>query len=550
MQPKIMITLPGYVTREVDFGTTIIDALEIDNGSEPPLAAIVNGETVELFTPIIQESTIKPVYLTDRSGFAIYARSMCFLLVIAVKEVLKDATVTIEHSINNEIYGTISYSRDVTEKDILEIKEKMFEIVRRDEKIEKVKVKKDEAAKIFASAGMHDKLTLLKYANYEYISLYKCMGSYDYFYGSLVSSMGALKSFDLVFFENGFLIMLPEKKDPGKIAPFSAIPKLRATFDETKRWAKILEISNVGSINDKLAFDYGRDMILVAEGLHEKKISRIADAILENIETTKLVLIAGPSSSGKTTFSKRLSIQLRVLGLEPCTIAADDYFVDREHTPIDEDGNTDFESIKAVDTALLNDHLNKLLNREEIDMVKFNFLTGQRELAGWKYRMNDKSILIVEGIHGLNEKMTYSIPKDHKYKIYVSALTHLNLDNHSSVYVSDVRTLRRIIRDNRSRGADAETTLLSWPSVRKGEEKNIFPYQEEADVMFNSALLYEINVLKKYAEPLLEEINRESPVFIEANRMLKLLRFFQSAEDRYIPQNSIIKEFIGGSCFE
>ena len=344
--------------------------------------------------------------------------------------------------------------------------------------------------------------------------------------------------------------MLPDKKQFNKINEFKELPKLRAIYKETKKWAQILGVSNLGDINEKIEADEMKDVILIGEALHEKKISQIADTILEHKDKIKTVLVSGPSSSGKTTFSKRLSIQLKVLELEPYAIEADDYFLSRDHTPLKENGEFDFESIRAVDVELLNQHLTSLLNGEEIETIKYNFLTGQRELTGQKYKMNEKSVLIVEGIHSLNEAMTPTISKEHKYKIYVSALTQLNIDNHNSLFVSDVRTLRRLIRDHRTRGRNAEETLITWPSVRAGEEDNIFPYQEEADVMFNSTIIYEMSVLKKHVEPLLLEIPENSLAYIEANRILKLLRYFKSLEEDFIPQNSIIREFMGGSCFD
>ncbi|MDO5707387.1 MAG: nucleoside kinase [Andreesenia angusta] len=556
MKALIKIKLPDNVNKEVPIGTTIKDildekALSLD-GDNYIIAAIVNGKAVELFTPIYADSEIKPIRVLDRIGYAIYARSLNYLAVIAASQAFEKVKVRIEHSINNEIYGKLHIGRKLTEEDVDLLNKTMHSIVEEDLPIEKVKVLKTVAESIFKSYRMIDKTSLLKYAKEEYVSLYKCGNVYDYLYGPLVPSMGYLKSFDVNLFDNGFLIRLPEKKEISKISSFRDIPKLRAAFEETNEWSHILKLANVGDINNVLDGDINnrRDMFLVAEGLHEKKISKIADKILENIDNTKLILIAGPSSSGKTTFANRLAIQLRVLGLDPKSISADDYFYDREDTPINENGEYDFESLRALDVNLLNTHLSQLLAKKEIDLIKFNFLKGEREFTGQKYKMNDKSVLIVEGIHGLNEEMTPSIPKENKYKIYVSALTNINLDNHSSIYVSDIRTLRRMIRDNSHRGMEPSETLLAWPSVRAGEEQNIFPYQEEADVIFNSTLVYEIHVLKKYAEPLLKKIPQDHPAYVEARRILKFLRFFKSADDEFIPQNSIMREFIGGTCFE
>lgn len=551
MSETVKVTIEGEGTREVNRGTTVLEVLGGGKKAGEPLVAVVNGEVTELGVRLEEDSIIEPLLITDRIAYAAYARSVNYLFILAVKEALNCIDVIVDHSINNEIYGEFKCNgKEITPEDIDRVKAKMIEMVAEDSVIEKVRVPKSEAKAIFESYGMEDKLRLLKYAPEGMISLYKCRGMYDYFYGPMVPSLGYLEVFELKYMKTGFLIMLPEKKEIDKIPEFKELPKLRAVYRETKDWAKILDIFNVGSINDKIVSDDIKDIILVGEGLHEKKISRIADYIHDNKEKKKIVLIAGPSSSGKTTFSKRLSIQLKVLGLKPYNISADDYFVGRNDTPVDENGEYDFESIEAVDVELLNRDLVDILGGKEIELPRFNFLTGEREYRGDKYKMEDNSIIIIEGIHSLNEKMTHSVMKENKYKIYVSALTQLNIDNHNSLYVSDVRTLRRIIRDNRSRGSNAENTLMTWPSVRAGEEKNIFPYQEEADVMFNSTIVYEVSVLKKYAEPLLKEIPKESPAYTEAARMLKLLRFFQVLDERLIPDNSIIREFIGGSCFE
>ena len=369
----------------------------------------------------------------------------------------------------------------------------------------------------------------------------------------MVPSTGYLKLFDLKYYKPGFILMYPHEDDIYNIKPFKDLPKLARVFKETEDWAKILDVADVGALNDAVKSEDINELILVAEGLHEKKIANIADKIYENKEKIKIVLIAGPSSSGKTTFSKRLAVQLRVLGLKPKAISLDDYFVDREFTPLDEKGNYDFERLESLDIDLFNKHLTALLAGREVELPVFNFITGKRESLGIKYKMDNRSILVIEGIHGLNETLTSSISKENKYKIYVSALTQLNIDDHNRISTTDVRLLRRIVRDNRYRGKNAEATLLSWESVRNGEEKNIFPYQEEADIMFNSTLVYEMCILKKFAQPLLKEIPADSPAYLEANRLLSFLNYFIDVKDdvvnNVIPNNSILKEFIGGSCF-
>lgn len=548
MPPSISVTLPGGDVAEVPFGTPVSDL--ITGPGAIPVAAIMNGEPVNLATPITEPARIAPIRLTDRTGFAIYARSVCYLLALAVHELWPGLRLVVEHTINNEIFATLAdHGRDPV-PDVDRLAAHMRELVASDAPIERVKVTRDQAIAVFEAQGMADKLSLIRSVNQSYVSLYRSRDYSDYLFGTLVPSLGYLKVFDVSAYDGGILVLLPNKRDPQTVAPRVENPKLRATFRETERWANILGANNVGGLNEKLSVDDGRDLILVAEGLHEKKISQIADAILAAAAHTKIVLIAGPSSSGKTTFSKRLSIQLRVLGLEPFPIAADDYFLDREHTPRDAAGNYDFESLAALDVATLNRDLGVLLAGGEIDLGTFDFVAGMRRPTGRTYRMNERSVLIVEGIHGLNDAMTPSIPPEAKFRIYCSSLTPLNMDDHTAIFVSDVRTLRRIVRDARTRGKSAEGTLQMWPSVRAGEEQHIFPFQEHADVMFNSSILYEMNALQPHVQPLLEAIDRESNVYVEASRLLKLLRFFHPAPERFIPANSIIREFIGGSCFD
>ncbi|MDK2820316.1 MAG: uridine kinase [Clostridia bacterium] len=550
MAGKIIVRLPDNVVKKFNPGTSVLEVL--GTGKEPgePLVAIVNGEVAELSKKLYQNATIQPVTINSPLGFRTYEKSLCFLLIKAVNEVLSGARVTIEHSLSKGLYGEIHYNRKINEKDIELIKEKMKEIVSKDEKIEKIKMSKEECKRIFKSYGMKDRLRLLKYIELDYINMYKCGNLYDYFYGPLVPSMGYLNLFDLKLYAPGFILMYPHPEDPETIAPYKDLPKLAKVFRETEKWARILDIADVASLNDKVSSEEINDIILVNEALHEKRIAKIADKIYENKDRIKIVLIAGPSSSGKTTFANRLSIQLKVLGLKPYPISLDDYFVDREYTPLDEKGEYDFESINALDLELFNKHLMSLLNGDEIELVRYNFITGHREWTGKKYKMGDNSVLIIEGIHGLNETLTSSIPKENKFKIYISALTQLNIDNHNRIPTTDVRKLRRIVRDYNYRGRSAEKTITTWHKVREGEEKNIFPFQEEADTMFNSTLVYEMSILKKYAEPLLREIPKDSPAYIEAKRLLILLRYFKTAnEEKVIPNNSIIREFIGGSVF-
>lgn len=549
MSGKIKVTLPNQEVIEAYTGSTIQEILKTGNGLGEPLCAMVDGDVSEITRMIHYDVAIEPVTIKSPLGERAYMRSLCFLLIKAVEDCYPGARVTIEHSLNKGLYGEIYYHEEMTEDSIKTVKERMKEIVEEDIQIEKIKVKKEEAFKIFGNYGMKDKLRLLNHINLPYINLYKCGYLYDYFYGVMVPSTGFLKLFDLVKYEGGFILLYPHSSDPYNLPEFKDFPKLAKVFRETEKWAHILDIADVGALNDKVATGEIEELILVAEGLHEKKIAHIADKIYENKDKIKVILIAGPSSSGKTTFSKRLSIQLRVLGLKPHAISLDDYFVNREQTPKDEKGNYDFECIEALDTALFNEHLSTLLEGGEIELPRFNFITGHREASGVKFKMDTDSILVIEGIHGLNEALSSSVDRENKYKIYISALTQLNIDDHNRIPTTDVRVLRRLVRDNKSRGRSAEVTILSWPDVRAGEEKNIFPYQEEADTMFNSTLAYEMSVLKRYAEPLLADIKKDSPAYLEATRILLFLNYFKETEEDMIPSNSIIREFIGNSCF-
>lgn len=546
---KINISFPDNRVVECNIGSTILEILNTGMNPGEPVIAIVDGEVEELNKRIHYDVKISPITARNPLGVRTYIRSITFLLIKAVEDVFPGARVTIEHSLNKGLYGEIHYSRKIDAEDIKTIKIRMEKIVLENEKFEKIKIKKEEALRIFSDYKMDDKLRLLKYIDLPYINLYKCGYLYDYFYGSMVPSTGYLKFFDIMFYDPGFILMYPNEENPFEIQSFRDLPKLAKVFKETEDWAKILDVADVGALNDKVSTGEIEDIILVAEGLHEKKIASIADKIYENSDKIKVVLIAGPSSSGKTTFSKRLSIQLRVLGLKPYAISLDNYFVNKDNIPKDENGSPDLESIGALDVKLFNKQLSDLLRGEEVELPVFNFITAFREPYGKNFKMDTDTILIIEGIHGLNETLTSSVNKENKYKIYISALTQLNIDNHNRIPTTDVRVLRRIVRDNMSRGRSAEATLLTWPQVREGEEVNIFPFQEEADIMFNSTLVYEMSILKKYAEPLLKDIGKDSEAYIEAKRLLTFLGYFITGDEHIIPNNSIIREFIGGSCF-
>jgi len=380
-------------------------------------------------------------------------------------------------------------------------------------------------------------------------SLYYCEDYYNYFFGVMPVSTGYIKHFDLMKYENGFLIMYPSKKNPNKVKEYKETKKLYTTLQEYKDIHRLLGLYTLDKINQIIREGKAKDMILLAEALHEKKISQIADQIAEN-KDKRVILIAGPSSSGKTTFAKRLGIQLRLNGLKPKTISVDNYFVERENTPKDEQGKNDYEALEAVDLKLLNDHLVKLLNGEEIEMPTFNFKTGHKEYRGDKMNLADDEVLVMEGIHCLNDNLTPAIPKSCKFKIYISALTVLNIDYYNRISTTDTRIIRRTVRDNQFRGYNAEHTLEVWPSVSAGEEKNIFPYQEEADAMFNTSLIYEINALKKYALPLYENIGKDNPQYSEAKRLCEFLKYFEEIPLELIPKNSLLQEFLGHGIFD
>jgi len=513
------------------------------------VAAKVNNELRDLNCTISEDSVVEFVDTTVEEGTRIYRRSLTFVFIKAVKELLPGATVTIEHSLGKGLYCEI-HGYSINNKIVASIKDKMKEIIDKNLKIERKMLPREEAIRLFEKEGLMEKVRLFKDTDKEKVPVYYCDGTVDFFYSPCVPSTGYLKVFDIRFYFPGVILIAPDIYNPRSLPVFVDVPKLASVFKEAEEWAHILDINYVASLNDLIKRGGARDLILVSEAFHEKKISKIADYIASN-KMIKIVLIAGPSSSGKTSFIHRLSVQLKVNGLKPFAISLDNYFVPRELTPRDEFGNYDFESIDALDLPLFNEHLIKLIQGEEVEIPIFNFKTGEREPVGRKVKLEKNQIILMEGIHGLNEKLTIQIPKDNKYKIYVSAITQLNLDEHNRIPTSQTRLIRRIVRDSQFRSTDAAETINMWPRVRKGEERWIFPYQEQADVMFNSFLPYELPVLKKYAEPLLKKVSKDDPAYSIAKEMLEFLSYFYPIEDELaIPPNSIIREFIGGSCLD
>lgn len=476
------------------------------------------------------------------------SRTLQFIFIKAVLDLYKDAIVTMEHSIGKWVFGEIHKKEPLTEQEVNNIKQEMQKLIDKNYPIKRIKVKREEAIKIFQNYGMTDKVKLLQQTGFKVVTLYELDGRYDYFYGPMWESTGVIKNFDVKFYNGGFILGYPTDENLMVVNKFVEQRKLTNIFRETEKWLNILGIGEVGSLNEKISNGELIDLIMISEALHEKKIAQISDMINEKKEI-KAVFVAGPSSSGKTTFANRLAIQLKVNGLNPIPISLDNYFVNREDTPRDENGEYDFESIKSIDVKFFKNQMKELFEGKEVEIPIFNFLTGYREKSGIKVKMPKNGILIIEGIHGLNPILTSSLDENNIFKIYISALTQLNLDNHNRISTADVRRVRRIVRDSLSRGKNAEETLLMWPSIKKGEEKNIFVYQEEADVMFNSTLVYELCVLKKKALEELDKVGADSSVYDEVKRLKAFLGFFDEIDKGLVPENSILREFIGGSIF-
>ncbi len=536
-----------YTKYELKEGQTLEDAAKAvyKDGEPQILAALVDNVFREL--TYVPEDDAKVSFVTIKSldGVRIYQRSLSFLFIRAAKECFDDIGIRIEHSLSGGLFCQMTgIDGKLKDEDYKKIEEKMKTYISRAEPFVKEEMSIEEAREIFESHNMKSKVELLKYRKEDSISIYKSGDFQDYFYGYMVPDASYIKCFELKPFNDGVILRHPTTVYPNTLPPFTPQPKLESIFEEAEKWAHIAGVGYVANLNEMIENDKVFDMMKIMEALHEKKIAQIADQICE--ENKRIILIAGPSSSGKTTFAGRLKVQLQVNGLRPITLSTDDYFVNREFTPRDENGDYDFESIDAVDTELFNRDLNDLIKGKEVNLPIFDFKAGHKTYGDKKLKIDLDQPVIIEGIHGLNEKLTSSIAKRDKFKIYISALTQLNIDEHNRIPTTDTRLIRRMVRDHEHRGHSAIQTINMWSSVRRGEEHNIFPFQEEADVMFNSAIPYELSVLKKYAMPLLEDIDENSPESVEAKRLLKLLNYFLSIEDeRYIPYTSILKEFIG-----
>jgi uridine kinase len=551
MSKKINVCFPNGESREYDSGTTLLTISRDVAGlySTPIVAAEVNNDIRDLQTTIDFDCKVNFLDLTTAEGMKVYQRSLVFAMVTAAKDLFPEGEITVEHSLSKGLYCELNLAQDTTEDDIKKLEKRVKQLVDQDVTFVRKTLPRNEAARLFEASGQSEKANLIKQLKRERVSIYYCGEVYDYFYGTMTPSSGYLKTFELTFYPPGFILRFPEKEAPGVLPQFIEQPKLAKIFLEAEQWGKILRCGYVATLNEAINDRKISDIIRVAEALHEKKLAQIADFIADHRKEVRVILVAGPSSSGKTTFAQRLSVQLRVNGVRTVPISLDDYFIDRLHTPRDENGDFDFESIEAIDLELFNEHLVRLLKGETVKIPTYDFMSGQREYRGHEICLEPDQPLIIEGIHGLNERLTKSIPRDQKVKIYVSALTQLSIDNHNRIPTTDTRLIRRIVRDSQFRAHDALKTLQVWPSVRRGEERNIFPYQEEADVMFNSALIYELAVLKNLAEPLLEKVSPDTPEYSEAKRLLNFLAYFLPVGDEEIPPNSLLREFLGQSCF-
>lgn len=549
----VTITINGEERLYEDGIKYEIIAEEYQNHFTSPIALVtVNGKIRELMKRVDRDCELDFITYEDTIGHKAYVRSAIMLMMKAIKDVvgMEAATnVKVEFTIGPGYYCSFRNGLKMDAQTIERVKDRMGELVDMDMLVTKKAYPTDEAVALFKELGMKDKVSLFRYRRSSSINVY-CLGDYyDYFYGYMMPSTGYVKYFDLFAYEEGMILLLPEKEEPEKLPEFVPRKKLFQTLMASGEWGKEMHIDTVGDLNDQICQGNISDMILVQEALQERRISEIARDIAGR-EGVKFVMIAGPSSSGKTTFSHRLSIQLRTYGLKPHPIGLDNYYLNHDQTPLDDEGKPDYECLEALDVEQFNKDMTDLLSGKSVQLPTFNFKTGMREYSGKPMKLGEEDILVIEGIHGLNEKMSYALPAESKYKIYISALTALNVDEHNRIPTTDNRLLRRMVRDARTRGASASQTIAMWPSVRRGEEKYIFPFQEEADAMFNSAMLYELAVIKQYAEPLLFSIKKGDPEYHEAKRLLKFLEYFLGVSSEELPSNSLCREFVGGSCFD
>ena len=554
MEQKLLkVTVEGK-TKEYPYGTTYRDIVEAyqKDSAFPIILVTADGRLRELHKRVKEDCNVGFVTIRDDIGYKTYKRSACFILLKAIFDVAGKENVTkveIHYSVGSGYYFTMAGSTVLDQEFLDQVKKRMREIVDAAIPIMKKSVNTDEAIALFHKHHMYDKEKLFYYRRVSKVNIYSIDNYEDYFYGYMADHTGYIQHFDLKLYDEGFVLELPEFTDPVTIPEFKPEVKIFQVQKESQEWAEKMDISYVGDLNDRITREGIRSILLVQEALQEAKISKIAGDIAES-GNKKFIMIAGPSSSGKTTFSHRLSVQLMAHGMKPHPIAVDNYFKNREDTPLDEFGEKNYECLEALDVEQFNKDMLALLRGERVEMPVFNFKTGLREYKGDYLELGAEDVLVIEGIHGLNEKLSHALPSKNKYKIYISALTQLNIDEHNRIPTTDGRLIRRIVRDARTRGTSAKETIARWPSVRRGEEANIFPYQEQADVMFNSALVYELACLKLYAEPLLFGIAKSEPEYLEAKRLLKFLDYFVAVPSEEIPKNSLLREFVGGSCFD
>ena len=541
---------------DIAIGSSLLEVLQKLNLQfpYPIVSAKVNNRSEGLRFRLYNNKDIEFLDLRQSSGMRTYVRSLCFVLYKAVRTLFPQGVLRVEHPVSKGYYCNLFLDRLLTAEDISAIKRQMERIIAEDLPFERHECHTEEVIRLFNAQGLTDKVKLLETSGSLYSYYNMCGDTIDFYYGNLLPSTGYLRLWDILPFDEGILLRIPNKEQPDRLEPVIKQEKMLEVFKEHLHWNQLMGLNNVGDFNQLCQQGHATDLINLNEALQERKIARIAETIASRSANgqggVKLVLISGPSSSGKTTFSKRLSIQLMTCGLRPYPISLDNYFVNREETPLDTQGNYDYESLYALDLKLFNEQLQALLRGEEVEPPTFNFTTGRKEYKGERLRIDENTILILEGIHALNPELTPEIPDEKKFKVYVSALTTISLDNHNWIPTTDNRLLRRIIRDYKYRNYSAQQTISRWPSVRAGEDKWIFPYQENADMMFNSAMLYELSVLRSHAEPILSSVPQNCPEYAEAYRLLKFIRYFTPIQDKEIPPTSLLREFLGGSSFK
>ena len=553
-QEMVKVTIDGK-EHEYAIGTTyreIVDEYQEEVAEAPVILVMADGKLRELQKKLKGDCTLEFVTTKDHIGFETYKRTVCLVLLRAIYDVAGKENiekVMIHYSVGNGYYFTMAGKAVLDQHFLDNVKTRMQELADMCTPIGKRSVNTDDAVSLFHHHRMYDKEKLFRFRRVSKVNIYNIGYYEDYFYGYMADHAGYVKYFDLKLYDEGFVLELPTRKNPSVISPFRPEGKIFQVQKESQEWAEKMDISYVGDLNDHITKEGISNILLVQEALQEAKISDIAQRIVVE-GNKKFIMIAGPSSSGKTSFSHRLSIQLLAHGMKPHPIGVDNYFKNREETPLDEYGEKNYECLEAIDVEQFNKDMLALLRGERIELPVFNFKTGHREYKGDFLQLGPEDVLVIEGIHGLNDKLSYALPAESKFKIYISALTQLNIDEHNRIPTTDGRLLRRIVRDARTRGTSAKDTIARWPSVRRGEGANIFPYQEQADVMFNSALVYELACLKVYAEPLLFGIDKSEPEYLEAKRLLKFLDYFISVPSEDIPHNSLLREFVGGSCFD